>query len=158
LTGAEERGQALLISVQNVNVSRRGAIAEVVGFGDVVISTAGTPTPMVLDQIPTPIRVQQLVLTQMQRLRDTGVMPPAPQPGSTPGMIPPPSPYAQQSSPRPAQRNIVVRLFRAVFPSTRTVDGDRVIFRKHWIVLVGNIWKQMMLYAALGVMTLLWLF
>lgn len=166
LTGAEERGQALLISVQNVNVSRRGAIAEVIGFGDVVISTAGTPTPMVLDQVPTPVRVQQLVLNQMQRLREAGAMPPTPQTVSAPGLIPPPSPYAQQnnqpsrqnSSQRPAQRNFLVALFRAVFPSTRTVEGDRVIYRKHWIVLVGNIWKQTVLFAAITVLTAMWLF
>ncbi len=142
LTGQEQREQALLVSVQNVNVSRRGPIAEVIGFGDVVVDTAGAQRPLVLNMIPTPAKVQQVIFQQMQRRREqeaNGTLQPM--------MDLSPSPvYAQH------QPGIFERFLQAIIPRMRVVEGDRITYRKHWIVLLGNIWKPTAAYILLGLL------
>ncbi len=159
LTGEERRDQALLSSVQNVNVSRRGAIAEVIGFGDVVVNTAGNQRSVVLDMVPDPVRVQQLIFQQVQRRKEQETAQGqnvirsqveamlSGSGGNTVGTpVAPYSPYV--SYPQSSQSiNPLVRIFRAILPPMRLVEGDRVTYRKHWIVLIGNVWKPMLFFA-----------
>ncbi len=140
LTGEERREQALLSRVQNVSVVRHGLIAELIGFGDVVVNTAGNPQPLVLDMIAAPMRVQSVIFDQLQRQKAS---PPS---GSTPPL--PPSPLPRSSSGPSA--NPLARAFRVLFPAMRTVEGDRITYRKHWVILIGNIWKPVLFYLLLG--------
>jgi membrane protein YdbS with pleckstrin-like domain len=159
MTGQERREQALLNNVQNVNVARRGPVAEVIGFGDVVISTAGNPQPVVLDKIPNPMRVQQLIFDQIQKNKaaqnvegrnairsqiDALLTAPG-------GSLAAQPPMPQQYSAMPRQQ---VNLFRLLFPRARTVSGDRIIYRKHWIILIRNVWRPLLFYLALAALVM----
>src|SRR5439155_1905756 len=44
----------------------------------------------------------------------------------------------------------LTRIIWAIIPPMRLVDGDRVIYRKHWIVLFGNLWKPTLAYILLA--------
>jgi len=140
LTGEERREQALLSRVQNVSVVRHGLIAELIGFGDVVVNTAGNQQPMILNMVASPMRVQSAIFDQMQRQKQS---PPS---GYTPPL--PPSPLPQSTMPT----NPILRAFRVLFPAMRTVEGERITYRKHWMILIGNIWKPMLFYLLLGLL------
>ncbi|MCC7449768.1 MAG: cyclic nucleotide-binding domain-containing protein [Anaerolineae bacterium] len=139
LTGEERREQALLSRVQNVSVVRHGLIAELIGFGDVVVNTAGSQQPMILNMVASPMHVQSVIFDQMQRQKQS---PPS---GNTPL---PPSPLPQSSMPT----NPIMRAFRVLFPATRTVEGERITYRKHYMILIGNIWKPMLFFLLLGLL------
>jgi hypothetical protein len=146
LTGAEQREQALMPSIQNVNIARSGPIAEVIGFGDVIVTTMGSQKPLVLSSISDPSRVQQVIFQQMQRHREQELS------GTHPPMMnlaPPSSVYAQPGS--------VERAFRAILPQTRMVEGQRITYRKHWIVLINNLWKPTLTLMILGVLLIIWI-
>ncbi len=155
LTGQEEREQVLLGSVQNVNIRRSGYIAELIGFGDLLLTSAGHPTPMLLDRIPNPASVQRLIFEQLQHRPATDsaanqaalraqvnsvigmnqsdqTIPLSP--ATTVGTIP--TPY--QSSTK-----------GGLLPAMRRVEGNRIIYRKYWFVLIGHIWKPLFGYVLL---------
>jgi membrane protein YdbS with pleckstrin-like domain len=156
MTGQERREQALLNNVQNVNVARRGPVAEVIGFGDVVISTAGNPQPVVLDKIPNPMHVQQLIFDQIQKnkaaqnIEDRNAIR-----SQIDALLTAPASAAQAPAP---QFNVTpppsVNVFRLLFPRGRTVSGDRIIYRKHWFILIRNLWRPWLFYLALAALVM----
>ncbi len=145
LTGQERREQVLLGSVQSVNVSRRGPIAEVIGFGDVVISIMGHQQPLVLDMIPAPMRVQQMIFEQVQRHTPQPANGSSVGAGSTP--IPPISPQRKPG--------LFSQIVQAMWPRMRFVEGDRITYRKHWIILVRSLWKPTLAYALLAALIII---
>ncbi|MHB8630072.1 MAG: Crp/Fnr family transcriptional regulator [Aggregatilineales bacterium] len=122
-SGADRRDQVLMTAVQNVDVQRSGYLAELIGFGDLIIATAGAPQPMILDKLPNPIPVQRLIMAQVERS--------APVPGGFAPGYPPPANYGRSGITAP------IRGSGGLFPHVREVIGDQVIYRKHWGVLVG---------------------
>jgi hypothetical protein len=134
LTFTERREQALLRQIQNVNVQRNGFFSELLNFGNLIISTAGAPQPVILDRIPDPYRAQRVIF---DLLKQRGIIPNDPPPGAFP-------------TPR-SSGNIVVDIFRTLVPRIRSVEGDQIIYRRHWLVLLRNLWRPTLFYLLLAI-------
>jgi CRP-like cAMP-binding protein len=141
LTFTERREQALLRQIQSVNVRRNGFFSEVLNFGDLVINTAGAPQPVILDRIPNPYRAQQVIFDLLKRR------------GLTPGQPPPPP--APPPTPR-TSGNVLIDIFRTLIPRIRTVEGDQIVYRRHWLVLVRNLWRPTLFYLLLAILLSVW--
>jgi hypothetical protein len=131
----EQREQALFHNIQNINVRRSGIVAELLNFGNVVVGTAGTQKPVILDMIPLPYRAQELIFDQMKRR----------------GLTPTTDPISNGdpfNTTRP-EANPLIGILRVLFPRFRTVDGDRLIYRRHWSVLLRNMWQPTLLLVIL---------
>ena len=137
LTFSQRREQALINNIQSVNVRRNGIFSEMLNFGDLVISTAGNQQPIVLDKIPNPYRAQDVIFSV---LKQKGIIP-----GTT---IPLPT---VTPTPR-ASSNTISEIFRVLIPRMRTVEGDRVTYRRHWIVLLRNLWRPTLFYLLLAIL------
>jgi membrane protein YdbS with pleckstrin-like domain len=57
----EDRREASLGMIQNVNATSPGVIARILGYGDVLIETAGAAGNLTFDHVPDPDQVQRLV-------------------------------------------------------------------------------------------------
>lgn len=142
LTFSQRREQALINNIQSVNVRRSGILSEMFNFGDLIISTAGVPQPVVLDRIPNPYHAQDVVFSV---LKQRGIIP-----GTT---IPLPT-----ITPEPrANGNVIGEIFRVLIPRVRTVEGDRITYRRHWLVLLRNLWRPTLFYALLAILLSVWL-
>ncbi|MEP7289726.1 MAG: cyclic nucleotide-binding domain-containing protein [Chloroflexota bacterium] len=143
LTGAEQRDQALLTSVQNVNVSRRGLIADLIGFGDVIVNVVGVQQPLILDTIPTPARVQQTIFAQIQRRKE---QPPTQNEIRTEvdSLFAAPAesigPMRSLSGLKNARRSTLGQFWAAIVPPSRVVEGDQITYHKHWLILLNKVW------------------
>ena len=124
-SGAETHEQTLLSSVQNVDITRSGLLSDVLGFGDLIITVAGSRQPMVLDHIPHPELAQRTIVDQVERVSADPLL------SSAGGTISPPmvNGIPRYSAP--------IRTGGRFLPHTREVIGDRIIYRKHWGVLIG---------------------
>lgn len=65
----EDRREATLGVIQNVNASSPNLIARILGYGDVVIETAGAGGNFTFDHVPDPDRVQRVVFEYRERFR-----------------------------------------------------------------------------------------
>jgi CRP-like cAMP-binding protein len=142
LTFAQRREQALISNIQSINVRRNGLFSELFNYGDLVISTAGTPQPVVLDTIPKPYHAQEVIFSV---LKQRGIIP-----GSTvpiPEVAPPPRPNGNAAS----------EIFRVLIPRMRVVEGDRVTYRRHWLVLVRNLFMPTLFYGLLAILLSVWI-
>jgi len=127
LTGAVRREQMLLGSVQTVDLQRVGLVAELAGFGDVLLGSPGQANPLTLDHIPDPARVQQLIFAQTQ-LRHSGT----------------PITTTQRGSGRGE--------YGGLFPPMTFTDGRRLVLHKHWAVLVRYIVRPLFGFVALAIL------
>lgn len=134
-SGADRRDQVLINAVQNVDVQRSGYLAELIGFGDLVVSTAGASQPMLLDKLPNPIAAQRLIMAQVERSTPT---PGGLAPGYTPSAN-----YGRSGMTTPMQGS------GGLFPQVRQVIGNEIIYRKHWGVLIGYELKSIVAVALL---------
>ena len=163
----EERHEASLEKIQNLNVVRGGPVAQALGFGDIIIGTAAVSGGIIFDRISSPEEVRELIFQQVDRnkawtraseqeeirgqlarrfgLAETGV----------PGMA-----RTQQEEfgahPPSDRRGILegVRGWRSPFAVRIEKDGN-VIWRKHWIALLREVNKPLILGLALVVLGLL---
>ena len=139
-----------LVMVQNVTVKRPSALSSLLDVGDVLIETMGAQANIQFDWVSKPDNVATLILEQQARARaekfamdraklrtelrwELGILPR------------PPAPEAPKVATRktPAgwaaqQRKALLRTLRnELLPRMRLVrEGDVVVFRKHWLVLV----------------------
>lgn len=65
----EDRREATLGVIQNVNATSPNLIARILGYGDVVIETAGTGGNFTFDHVPDPDQVQRIVFEYRERFR-----------------------------------------------------------------------------------------
>jgi hypothetical protein len=116
----------------------------------------GNQRALVLDAIPTPLKVQQAIFNQMQRRKDQAEGPDAIRadidallgdPTSSASAMPV---YSQSRSAAP--RSTLTHLLHSILPPPRMEDGDRIIYHKHWLVLLGNLWKPALSYVVLAVL------
>lgn len=165
LTGREEREQVLLDRLQNVNIERRGYIPELVGFGDLTLTTAGQPKPLVLDRIPNPAGVQRLIFDQ---LLNRPISDPAANQAAirsqVNGLIGASDGGATMAAPSPIMPSVgnIPPTYQSttggLIPRMRTVDGTRIIYRKYWFVLIGHLWKPIFAYGLLVLLIVVRLF
>jgi hypothetical protein len=57
----QEIASADLVNVQDINVSKKGLLASIFDFGDVVCQTAGTDARFVLSDVPKPAEVMRVI-------------------------------------------------------------------------------------------------
>ena len=150
----ETRDEAPLGKIQNVNVAQL-FVGNLLGFGILLINTAATYTAerVVFNYLTNPRRVQQIIFEQMERARlgrrptvrravrekleqsaDAGLRPVVPRP-----VIPPEAVRSPQPS-RPRIMDWIKRItVRRWFWFERRTP-EQIIWRKHWIFLVGRVW------------------
>jgi uncharacterized membrane protein YdbT with pleckstrin-like domain len=65
----EDRREATLGVIQNVNASSPNVVAQLLGYGDVMIETAGVGGNFTFDHVPDPDQVQRLVFEYRERFK-----------------------------------------------------------------------------------------
>ncbi len=65
----EDRREANLGMVQNVNATSANVVARILGYGDVVIETAGSAGNLTFDHIADPYQVQRLIFDYQERFK-----------------------------------------------------------------------------------------
>jgi len=148
----ESRTEAPLRSVQDIQQTQEGFLAQLYNFGDLIIETAGERGHVIFRQIPDPAQTQEIIFEQIERvlararaeeraaIRDTlrhhfGI--PSLETSA-------PAPEAVSPTPRfkltiPQWVLAPVRLFRYFMPPLRYEEGDTITWRKHWIPLLKPI-------------------
>ena len=146
---------APLSRIQSIQLSQEGALAQMFEFGDLHIETAGRPAGRVLfQQIPDPETAQAMIFEQRQRAqaqaraaeraaihealdRRFGQRPP-------PQGQPEPEQEAELSDAGPRFRwptwiLTPMQVIHYFVPTLREEVGDTIIWRKHWVALLGPI-------------------
>lgn len=65
----EDRREATLGVIQNINATSPNVVARLLGYGDVLIETAGAAGNFTFDHVPDPDRVQRIVFEYQERFR-----------------------------------------------------------------------------------------
>lgn len=65
----EDRREASLGAIQNVNSTSPNIIAQILGYGDVLIETAGSSGNLTFKGVPDPEQVQRMIFEYMDRFR-----------------------------------------------------------------------------------------
>jgi uncharacterized membrane protein YdbT with pleckstrin-like domain len=65
----EDRREATLGVIQNVNAASPNLVARILGYGDVLIETAGAAGNFTFDHVPDPDQVQRIVFEYRERFR-----------------------------------------------------------------------------------------
>ena len=149
----KSRTEAPLRSIQDIQQSQEGLLAQLYDFGDLIIETAGERGHVIFRQIPDPTQTQEIIFEQIERvlagaraeeraaIRDTlrrhfGI-PAVELAGPTSEEAARPTPRFKLSIPRWVRAP--VRLFRYFMPPLRHQQGDTITWRKHWIPLLKPI-------------------
>lgn len=147
----ERQQQAPLDKVQDIAVVRSGLAAALFGFGRVTVQTAGATGQLSFPLCPRPDGVKDEVFAQVERYRafqrsqrrqrmetelrrqmglTTEV--PAPEPPAPPTAFSPQGPIDNAAA-------YLTKLIQQGFPRLRQQEGEIVIWRKHWLVLLGDL-------------------
>lgn len=150
----ERQESAYLDKVQDVSVERHGLAAAVLGFGQITVQTAGATGQIVFSHSPRPDAVKELVFRGVKRFaalqraarrqnlesqlrQQLGMAsPPAEPPAEDEPAVP--------AFPEPESRldELALRLTHVInngFPSLRRQEGDVILWRKHWGVLLRSL-------------------
>ncbi len=144
------RTEAPLRAIQNIEEVREGLLARTFDLGDLVMETAGERGHVVFRQIPDPRGTQELIFQQVARVRavaraeeraairtalrerlEGGLaeakMAPTPEPAP---------PARKRSSIARGWMRSLRQLLRFFVPPLRSVEGETITWRKHWIALI----------------------
>jgi hypothetical protein len=148
----ESRAEAPLRTVQDIQQTQEGLLAQLCNFGNLIIETAGERVHVIFRQIPDPAQTQEIIFEQIERvlararaeeraaIRDAlhhhfGIpSPETPAPASEPVR---PTPRSKLTIPQWVLAP--VRLFRYFMPPLRYEEGDTITWRKYWIPLLKPI-------------------
>ena len=148
----ESRAEAPLRTVQNIQGSQEGLLAQIYNFGDLIIETAGERGHVVFRQIPNPAEARDDIFEQIRRVqagaraeersairdalhRQFGItIPEAPAPATR--AVRPKRGFKLTP---PSWLLAPVRLLRYFLPPLRYEQGDTITWRKHWIALIKPI-------------------
>jgi len=142
----EVQEEAPLESVQNVTTQMHSFLENLLNFGDVIIHTAGGKVSF--ERVPHPTLTRDVILAEIQRMREhrrvdelseirkalkTALT--APADGAAPPPVPPPKPL------QPAFTRRVTNLFGGlqIIPPARLRKDNQTIWRKHVLLLYGDI-------------------
>lgn len=147
--GKENVSAAPLVAVEDVNVTRIGALASIFDFGDLVVETTGGGGEVRFFNIPHPSEVQQAILQQraralaLIRLQQREQIRQAvhryfAEEGEKPAREAPPEapPEEARGARLPGCLSLPVSVIRYFFPPLREQEGETITWRKHWIELV----------------------
>jgi len=161
---------ASLDKVQDVAVERHGLAAALFGFGHVTVQTAGTTGQITFSHCPHPDAVKEAVFGAVNRYaslqraarrqdlesqlrQQLGLG--APQDGTPTTGQPPEDELPAPESHLDEVALQMTRMISRGFPSLRTQDGDVVLWRKHWVVLLRSLAWPALAAAALAGLPLL---
>ena len=142
----EVQEEAPLEAVQNVTTEMHSFLENLLNFGDVIIQTAGGKVSF--QRVPHPTLTRDVILAEIQRMREhrrvdelseirkalkTALTTPAD--GAAPPPAPPPKP------PQPTFTRRVTNMFGGlqIIPPARLRKDNQTIWRKHILVLYGDI-------------------
>ena len=150
--GRESRVDAPLHTIQDIQESQIGMLAQVFHFGDLIIETAGERGHVAFREIPNPDGVREIIFEQIRRAKSQAKV--AERDAIRDDLreyfgiqvreeeIPAPLPSSEAEESR---RNILRLLFLPVqvvsyfLPRLRDEQGDTITWRKHWIALIKPI-------------------
>jgi CRP-like cAMP-binding protein len=163
----EERHEAPLEKIQNINTITPGPIARWLNFHDLIIQTAGKEGSIVFKSIPRAEMVADLINQQKSRIH-------APERAAErermrqalreefgwANQLPDEDLSEPAEEPEQARVGRATRALAAVadyfLPRLRIEEGDTITWRKHWFVLLTASWKPVLLLLALiGLLTVL---
>ncbi len=148
----ESRSEAPLRTVQDIQESQEGLLAQLFDFGDLIIETAGERGHVAFREIPDPEGTRDLIFEQIRRAqagaraeeraairasmrRHFGLRPPEER---APAPAPPPKKRRFRLA-APVWLLAILRVFRYFLPPLRHESGDTITWRKHWIALLKPI-------------------
>lgn len=159
-----ERYEAPLTKIQDVMVAHPTPIGEMLGYGELIISTAAAKGAMELDHLPHADEVAEKIIHELnqekgsmaqqekegKRLalrRALGFEPPAPAPAG--------GAAAAAAAAAPARPSPLARFIHYIRPIMREQKGSMITWRKHWIILLLD---SALAYFALGFLLVFLLF
>jgi len=161
--GREERAEAPLRNIQDIQDSQAGLAAQLFNFGDLIIETAGERGHVAFREIPRPSEVKEIIFEQIRRIqagaraeeraaiRDALLRRLVPAEGQVPTPAPPPQ--EQRLKAMPTWFRVLLSLFTHFLPPQRHVQGDTITWRKHWITLVVPIGPPTLLITVVTLVT-----
>jgi len=162
--GRESRVEAPLRTVQDIQESQEGLLAQLFNFGDLIIETAGERAHVAFREIRDPAGTRNAIFEQIRRvqagakaeeraaIRDSmqyyfGIQPPEEQAAA------PVSPPKKQRFKLtiPAWLLVPFRTVGYFLPSLRQERGDTITWRKHWVALPRTIALPTLLIAVVTI-------
>ncbi len=150
--GRESRVDAPLRTIQDIQESQIGLLAQLYNFGDLIIETAGERGHVAFREIPDPEEVREIIFEQIHRLQAGAKVAEreairedlrryfAVQVPEEETAEPPPPPQKQRARPTWAVWLLTpLRIFSYFLPPMRYEQGDTITWRKHWIALLKPI-------------------
>jgi hypothetical protein len=150
--GRESRVEAPLRTVQDIQESQEGLLAQLFNFGDLIIETAGERAHVAFSEVPDPAGVRDAIFEQIRRvqagakaeeraaIRDAMQQHFGIQPLEEKAAAPPSTPEKRRLKLTiPAWVFAPLRVFAYLLPSLRQERGDTITWRKHWIALPRSI-------------------
>jgi len=150
--GREARTDAPLHTIQNVQESQIGLLAQVSNFGDLIIETAGERGHVAFREIPDPEGIREIIFEQIHRLQAGAKVAERAairddlrryfnmEIGEEKAPAPPPPPDKRRFKPALSKWFLFpFRIFTYFLPSLRYEVGDTITWRKHWIALIKPI-------------------
>jgi len=148
----ESRAEAPLRTVQDIQQSQEGLLAQLFNFGDLIIETAGERGHVTFRQIANPAETRDAIFEQIRRVqagaraedraairdalrRQFGIQSPE-EPVTVPPRPPEKRPFKLTV---PGRLLAPLRIFTYFLPSLRHEQGDTIIWRKHWIAIIRPI-------------------
>ena len=149
----ESRTEAPLRTVQDIQQSQEGLWAQLFGFGDLIIETAGERGHVVFREVPNPGETRDAIFEQIRRVlagaraeeraairdalrRQFGIRAPEEQAAAPEG-----APAKRRFKLTvPAWLLVPLRILRYFLPPLRHEQGDTITWRKHWVALIKPIW------------------
>ncbi|HZY41928.1 MAG TPA: cyclic nucleotide-binding domain-containing protein, partial [Anaerolineae bacterium] len=150
----ERREEAPLGAVTEIQFARNSILAQILDFGDLRVETFSGMVAM--KDIPHPNEVKDLIQREIERVRAraraferNAIRDELTKRIITQERTTPPAPLAQaRVSP---VKTLLPGFFRYFFPKLREVQGDAIIWRKHWTKLWAVAWPPF-----LGLIVTLW--
>ncbi len=139
--------EAPLVKVQNINI-RRGFLGRILGFGTMYIQTASARGTMVLDHLPDPEGMQEIIFKQARYLQSRAVQTDRAevhqellqQIGTAKAEEEPPVPPPPPQEPPKKTGHLAGLLPSRPLLRLRYEQANQITWRKHWIFLLKRIY------------------
>lgn len=154
----ESRDEAPLHNVQNINMVQDGWLAKIFDYGNLIVETAGEPTGHVaFRHVPHPEEIQSALFDQRQRAQawvraqERAEVRQALQhqfgESSFDEIDPEPSPPVEENRLAALSSGVqtITDFLHYFFPPLWHEEEETIIWRKHWIILIKQIWIPVLL-------------
>ena len=166
--GRQTRVEAPLRTVQDIQESQEGLLAQLFNFGNLIIETAGERGHVAFREIPDPAGTRDAIFEQIRRvqagakaeersaIRDSMQQHFGIQPMEEQAVAPAPPPEKQRLKPTIFAWLLAPwHILTYFLPSLRQEQGDTITWRKHWIALPRSIMLPTLLIAVATIVAVL---